>query len=101
MRKGAVDQGQGQGQGRETQIPLENTLFLTENIKDCLHSDKKGDIILALDRLTGLLPRIDAVLEETMDILMEKAASEQVRAWSKSSKEKLTPIMELRRELKA
>ena len=31
---------------------------------------------------------------------MEKATLEEVRAWSKSSKEKLTPIRELRRELK-
>ena len=28
---------------------LENTLFLTENIKDCLHSDEKEDITGALD----------------------------------------------------
>ena len=32
---------------------------------------------------------------------MEKAPLEEVRAWSKSSKEKLTPIKELRRGLKA
>ena len=55
----------------------------------------------ALPRLTGLLQRIDAVREETMDLLMEKATLEEVRAWSKSSKEKLTPIKELRRGLKA
>ena len=28
---------------------LENTLFLTKDIKDCLHSDKKEDITEALD----------------------------------------------------
>ena len=36
---------------------LENTLFLTEDIKDCLHWDKKEDITAALDRLTQLLQR--------------------------------------------
>ena len=80
---------------------LENALFLTEDIMDCLHSDEKEHITGTLDRLTGLLQRNDAVLEETMDLLMEKATLEEVRAWSKSSKEKLTPIKELRRGLKA
>ena len=65
---------------------VENTLFLTEDIKDCLHSDEKGDKTGALDRLTRLLQRIDAVREETMDLLMEKATLEEIRAWSKSSK---------------
>ena len=82
------------------QKKLENTLFLTEGIKDCLHSNEKEDITGALDRLTGLLQKIDAVREETMGLLMEKAILEDVRAWSKSSKEKLTPIKELRRGLK-
>ena len=36
-----------------------------------------------------------------MDLFMTKAILEEVRAWSKSSKEKLTPITVLRRELKA
>ena len=80
---------------------LEKILFLTENIKDCLHSDEKEDITGALDRLTRLLQKIDAAREETMDLLMEKATLEEVRAWSNSSKEKLKPIKELRRELKA
>ena len=31
---------------------LENTLSLTEGIKDCLHSDEEEDITGALDRLT-------------------------------------------------
>ena len=79
----------------------ENILFLTENIKDCLHSDEKENITVVLDRLTGLLQRIDAAREETMDLLMVNARLEEVRAWSKSSQEKLTPINELRRELKA
>ena len=35
-----------------------------------------------------------------MDLLMEKARLEEVTAWSKSRKEKFTPIKELRRELK-
>ena len=35
-----------------------------------------------------------------MDLLMEKARLEEVRAWSKSRKEKFAPIKELRRELK-
>ena len=29
---------------------LEKILFLTENIKDCLHTDEKEDITGALDR---------------------------------------------------
>ena len=78
----------------------ENILFLTENIKDCLHSDEKENITGVLDRLTGLLQRIDAAREETMDAMVN-ARLEEVRAWSKSSQEKLTPINELRRELKA
>ena len=65
------------------QKKLENTLFLTEDMKDCLHSDEKEDITGALDRLTGLLLRIDVVRVETMDLLMEKATLEEVRAWSK------------------
>ena len=77
----------------------ENILFLTENIKDCLHSDENENITGVLDRLTGLLQRIDAAREETMDLLMENARLEEVRAWSKSSQEKLTPTNELRREL--
>ena len=80
---------------------LEKILFLTENIKDCLHSDEKEDITGALDRLTGLLQKIDTARKKTMDLLMEKATLEEVRAWSNSSKEKLRPIKELRRELKA
>ena len=80
---------------------LENTLFLTEDIKYCLHSDEKKDITGALDRLTRLLQRIGAEREKTMDLLKEKATLEKLRAWSKSSKEKLTPIKELRRKLKA
>ena len=79
---------------------LENILFLTEDIKDCLHSDEKEDITGALDRLTRLLQRIDAEREKSMDLLKEKATLEKLRAWSKSSKEKLTPIKELRRKLK-
>ena len=77
---------------------LENILFLTEDIKDCLHSDEKEDITGALDRFTRLLQRIDAEREKTMDLLKEKATLEKLRAWSKSSKEK--PIKELRRKLK-
>ena len=80
---------------------LESTLFLTEGIKDCLHSDKKEDFTRALHQLTGLIQRNDVVCEENMDLLMMKATLEEVRAWSKSSKEKLTSIKELRRELKA
>ena len=80
---------------------LGKVLFLIEDIKDCLHSDEKEDITGALDRLTGLLQKIDAAREETMDLLMEKATLEEVRAWSSSSKEKLMPMKELRRELKA
>ena len=80
---------------------LENTLFLTEDIKYCLHSDEKKDITGVLDRLTRLLQRIGAEREKTMDLLKEKATLEKLRAWSKSSKEKLTPIKELRRKLKA
>ena len=48
---------------------LENTLFLTEDMKDHLHSDEKEDITGALDRLTGLPQRIDAAREKTMDLL--------------------------------
>ena len=80
---------------------LENILFLTEDIKDCLHSDEKEDITGALDQLTGLIQRIDAAREKTMDLLMEKATLQEVRAWLNSSKEKLTPMKEIRRELKA
>ena len=79
----------------------ENILFLTEDIKDCLHSDEKEDITGALDQLTGLLQRIGAAREKTMDLLMEKATLQKVRAWLNSSKEKLTPMKKLRRELKA
>ena len=70
-------------------------------VKDCLHSDEKEDVAGALDRLTRVLQRIDVVLEEIMDLLMAKATLEEVRAWSKSSKEELTSIKVLRRELKA
>ena len=80
---------------------LEKILFLTENIKDCLHSDEKEDITGALDQLTGLIQRIDAAREKTMDLLMEKATLQEVRAWLNSSKEKLTPMKEIRKELKA
>ena len=45
-----------------------NILFLTEDIKNCLHSDEKEDITGALDQLTGLLQRIDAAREKTMDL---------------------------------
>ena len=34
--------------------------------------DEKEDVTGALDRLTGLLQKIDAAREETMDLLMEK-----------------------------
>ena len=80
---------------------LEKILFLAEDIKDCLHSDEKENITGALDRLTGLLQKIDAAREETMDLLMENATLEEVQTWSNSSKEKLTPMKELRRKLKA
>ena len=73
----------------------ENILFLTEDIKNCLHSDEKEDITGALDQLTGLLQRIDAAREKTMDLLMEKATLQEVRAWLNSSKEKLTLIRSL------
>ena len=43
---------------------LENTLFLTEDIKDCLHLDKKEDMTWRLDQLPRLLQRTDAVHEE-------------------------------------
>ena len=71
---------------------LENALFLTEDIKNCLHSDKKEDITGASDGLTGLVQRINVLSEETMNLLMEKATLEKIRAWSKLSKEKLMPI---------
>ena len=80
---------------------LENTLSLAEDIKDCLHSNEKEDVTGSLDRLTGLLQRIDVVREETMDLLRDKPTLEEVRAWSKSSKEKFTPKKKLSRELKA
>ena len=73
----------------------ENILFLTKDIKNCLHSDEKEDITGALDQLTGLLQRIDAAREKTMDLLMEKATLQEVRAWLNSSKEKLTLIRSL------
>ena len=47
---------------------LENILFLTEDMKDCLYSDEKEDLTGALDQLTGLLQRIDAAREKTMDL---------------------------------
>lgn len=48
---------------------------------------EKENVTGALDRLTGPLQRIDAVREETMDLLTEKAMLEKVRAWSKSRKD--------------
>ena len=69
------------------QVILENTLSLNENIKDSLHLREKENVTGALDRLTGPLQRIDAVREETMDLLTEKAMLEKVRAWSKSRKD--------------
>ena len=46
---------------------LENALFLTEDIKNCLHSEEKEDITGALDGLTGLIQRINVLSEETMN----------------------------------
>ena len=63
--------------------------------------DEKEDITGVLYRLTSMLQRIDAAREKIMDLLMEKATLEEVRTWSKSSKEKITYIKELRRQLKA
>ena len=63
--------------------------------------DEKEDITGVLYRLTSMLQRIDAAREKIMDLLMEKATLEEVRTWSKSSKEKITHIKELRRQLKA
>ena len=71
---------------------LENILFLKKDPKNCLHSDEKEGITGALDQLTGLLQRIDAVREKTMDLLMENATLEKVKTWSNSSKEELMPI---------
>ena len=39
---------------------LENMLFWTEDIQDCLSSDEKEDIAGALVQLTGTVQRIDA-----------------------------------------
>ena len=68
-------------------IPGETRKSLNENIKDSLHLREKENVTGALDRLTGPLQRIDAVREETMDLLTEKAMLEKVRAWSKSRKD--------------
>ena len=79
---------------------LKKVLFITNDIRDCLYSDEKEEIINGLERINDQIKRLDIAREETMDLLLETETLEVVSTWSKSIKEKMEPMKALRKEIK-
>lgn len=79
---------------------LERALFITEDIRDCLHCEDKEEIRDGLERLNEWLKRINTLRDATMEQLLESSETlDAVQTWGRSSKEKIEPLKTLRNQL--